>query len=73
MKRLYRGWVELQILLAFGSSSVATFSVPFLGILFYGITLTIGAIILGSVGVFTIGLYDDLSHLSARFKLIADF
>ena len=52
---------------------VATFSVPFLGILLYGITPTIGAIILGSVGVFTIGLYDDLSRLSARFKLIAEF
>ena len=41
--------------------------------LIYGSNPVLGSIILGSIGIFLIGFFDDLSGLSAKTKLIGEF
>lgn len=52
---------------------IAGFSAPNLSELLWGNNPVIGSIILGAIGIFIIGFLDDLSRLSARSKLFAEF
>ena len=52
---------------------IAGFSVSNLSELLWGNNPVIGSILLGAIGIFTIGFLDDLSRLSARSKLFAEF
>ena len=52
---------------------IAGFFVPELNSLLYGKPPLIGTILLGSLGIFSIGFLDDLARLSPRTKLIGEF
>ena len=52
---------------------IAGSTVPNLSILLWGNKPVIGSIILGSLGIFTIGFLDDLARLSPRIKLLGEF
>jgi UDP-GlcNAc:undecaprenyl-phosphate GlcNAc-1-phosphate transferase len=62
------------VLLSFLSVVViAGSTVPNLSILLWGNKPVIGSIILGSLGIFTIGFLDDLARLSPKTKLLGEF
>ena len=52
---------------------IAGLSVPELNELLIGQSPVIGSIILGSIGIFTIGFLDDLARLSPKTKLSGEF
>ena len=50
----------------------ATF-VPQLQAMLIGDNPLIGAVVLGSIGIFVVGFFDDLARLSPKIKLLAEF
>ena len=50
----------------------ATF-VPQLQAMRIGDNPLIGAVVLGSIGIFVVGFFDDLARLSPKIKLLAEF
>ena len=53
--------------------SIAALAVPQLSELLWGNNAIIGSILLGSLGIFIIGLLDDLARLSPKTKLCGEF
>jgi UDP-GlcNAc:undecaprenyl-phosphate GlcNAc-1-phosphate transferase len=53
--------------------SIAGYTVPQLHEMLLGNKPVIGSIILGSIGIFIVGFLDDLSRLSAKYKLVTEF
>ena len=53
--------------------SIASLAVPQLSELLWGNEPVIGSIILGVLGIFTIGFLDDLARLSPKTKLLGEF
>ena len=68
--RLGGAAVLFSFLIAF---AIAGLTVNELRDLIYGSNPVLGSIILGSIGIFLIGFFDDLSGLSAKTKLIGEF
>ena len=54
-------------------AGIAGLTVPQLSEMIWGNNPVIGSILLGSVGIFTIGFLDDLARLSPKTKLIGEF
>ena len=52
---------------------IAGFAVPQLSQLLWGDNPLIGSVLLGSIGIFTIGFLDDLARLTAKIKLLGEF
>ena len=53
--------------------SIASITVSQLNKIFIGDNAVIGTILFGSIGIFVIGFFDDLSRLSPRTKLLGEF
>ena len=53
--------------------SVASLNVPQLNKIFIGDNSLIGTVLLGSIGIFVIGFFDDLARLSPKIKLSGEF
>ena len=54
-------------------TAIAGLTVPQLSEILWGNKPVIGSIILGSLGIFTIGFLDDLARLSPKTKLFGEF
>ena len=52
---------------------IASFFVPLIHDFIFGDSPIIGAIVAGAIGIFCIGLLDDLAHLSPKTKLFGEF
>ena len=53
--------------------TIAVLTVPQLRELLIGESPVIGAILIGSIGIFVIGFLDDLARLAPRTKLVGEF
>ena len=53
--------------------TIAALAVPQLAEMLWGNNPVIGSILLGSLGIFTIGFLDDLARLSPKTKLLGEF
>lgn len=51
----------------------AALYVPQLQAMLIGDNPLIGAVVLGSIGIFVVGFFDDLARLSPKIKLLAEF
>ena len=70
---LLLGWGAAVLLAFLVVVAIAVIAVPQLNLMLFGDNPIIGSIMLGSIGIFVIGFFDDLARLAPKTKLLGEF